>query len=265
MAAVEGAPQLQLDEVFGRSLHLAGPDDAAMLRCPEFSAAQQDGGFTLSIWVKPDAPEDAATAVSMAGGGGMWALRVDDHAEFHCRNAHEDGGDWRRLCASDPLPPGRWTHVAVTADASVARMFVNGSLVAQEDCPGGLPMGAQDQLRIGGNPVDARDLGALRRTLTSHGARIVKYAAHRDKMLVVSTGIGGQVHVADARAGASQLKVGSGRGHNAMALELFGDFGIALGLGNGIWSDPEAAARWFDVSTMPGPKAVRMFFDDLSA
>jgi hypothetical protein len=76
----------------------------------------------------------------------------------------------------------------VTFDGAAARMFINGSLVAEKAVKGGLPMGAGDQLGIGRFPELEAKIGAQRRTLRSDGSRIVKFFGHDDKLIVVSVG-----------------------------------------------------------------------------
>lgn len=290
MAPVRGAPLVQLDEVFGRSLHLGGPEDGATLDCPDFAAAQVDGGFTLSVWVMPDGPQDCATAVSMVGNGALWALRIDEHAVFLWRNFASGEDVWQRITSRDPLVPKRWSHVAVTVDAAAVRMFINGSLVAEKANEGGLAMGAADQLGIGRFPELEADIGALRRTLRNDGSRIVAFFGHQDRLIVISAGIsdwnkpnvsgnedglgqhGGYLRVADARAGDDRIgdHFGDYIGtfwENVTALEFYGEFGLAVAGDKGVMSEGFAAswvaAQSYSPEAQKEYAKTKLFFGDL--
>jgi WD40 repeat protein len=283
MAPVRGAPLVQLDEVFGRSLHLGASGDGATLDCPDFAAAQVDGGFTLSVWVMPDGPQDLATAVSMVGDSALWALRVDDHAVFLWQSFASDEDGWQRITSRDPLVAKRWSHVAVTFDGAAARMFINGSLVAEKAVKGGLPMGAGDQLGIGRFPELEAEIGAQRRTLRSDGSRIVKFFGHDDKLIVVSEGRdktegsavnGGYLRVADAHADDDIVRVGNDFSdvigtfwENVTALEFYGEFGLAVAGDRGVISEGFAAswvgARSYSPETEKEYAKTKLFFGDL--
>ena len=64
------------------------------------------------------------------------------------------GGDCgvRAAGGSSAVPLGVWSHLAVTFDGSVVRLFVNGALVGSVGFVGSVP-GSSGPLRLGGNSV----------------------------------------------------------------------------------------------------------------
>jgi biopolymer transport protein ExbB len=91
-----------------------------MLVAPNPSLAVAAGGaFTVSLWIKPDAPLPRVALVSRPG----LLIGLSQGAPFV-----EAGG--QKLTASTPVAKDSWSHVAVTSDGHSLTLYVNGKQAA---------------------------------------------------------------------------------------------------------------------------------------
>jgi hypothetical protein len=106
----------------------AGPELRWSLRTP-FSAAH---------WVRVDVPTKGGVGLIVSDpgevGAPMWRLDLDDKTRpfFILSAVHVENLRRRTAMAEQPLPIGRWTHVAGVSDGTEMRLFVDGELVARE-------------------------------------------------------------------------------------------------------------------------------------
>lgn len=104
------------------------PDD------PRLSA---EHGMTIDCWVKTDvAGQNDTWIVNRVQGGGIdtgYRLgMISGRPSFALPQT-----DWsHHLSGSDPLPLGRWVHLAATFDGRTMRLYVDGDEVASRDRPG---------------------------------------------------------------------------------------------------------------------------------
>ena len=92
--------------------------------------------FTLSLWVKPDAPADGTQVLYEEGGSGSGsalALRIHDGK---LEAGIFEAGALHTVAAPAP-PAGQWTHVALVFDGTARRMtlWVNGREAAATPVP----------------------------------------------------------------------------------------------------------------------------------
>jgi DNA-binding beta-propeller fold protein YncE len=125
-----GQPALSLDAGLG---YTAGAVGRGALDCPGTGPGAQatldpPGAaepFAVALWIKPRAlPPTASFIGGLTGDGtnGWWlALEGDAVAVI--------GLTATPMSSTIPLRPGRWQHVAITADASEARLYVDGQLL----------------------------------------------------------------------------------------------------------------------------------------
>ncbi len=112
------------------------------------TAAQPAGQGTWEMWVKLTAPLQAGDCASFIGKDyttSYWIGACEGGGAAHFRSytrgtsSEHDGGT---------IPPGAWTHIAVTTDAATRRHYVNGALVATF-ADAGPPTGSTSAMRIG--------------------------------------------------------------------------------------------------------------------
>nr|NQU93918.1 T9SS type A sorting domain-containing protein [Bacteroidota bacterium] len=103
------------------------------------------GAGTISFWIKlNEIPTDNARLISKgntsAGGDEIYLLNNDGRIATTGFIVGDD------LTSSNPLSTGVWTHVAITADGSGSKLYINGVL----DDTGGAAAFSYDSFRIGG-------------------------------------------------------------------------------------------------------------------
>lgn len=132
-----------------RSLSFDGVNDYVSI-APDPSLDLSGGTFTQSVWINPQATDNAYHGVLgyQPGGGaanrypGIWIYQQNRiHAGFG------DGTNWNSFLTGEVLTPNQWNHVATTFDGTNYRAFVNGvEVFSTTDFAGRTP--------TGGNRVD---------------------------------------------------------------------------------------------------------------
>jgi len=110
-------------------------DGATVLTLPASSSLDiKDGGsFTFSAWIKLDALPTTATLIyGHRQDGKALLVGIDGGAPF----VEVDGSDKpQRSAAGQPLKPGQWTHLAVTAVGGQVVLYVDGRAYANLSVP----------------------------------------------------------------------------------------------------------------------------------
>jgi hypothetical protein len=126
-------------QVFGHAGYIANGfwlDGASQYGLVQQRPSKLDfaNAFTFTAWVHVDRiPTDFAVIVSRSFGTGSdssLALLVD--SSMHLRYDSQGGGS---VTSAHALPLATWTHVALTYDGTVKRVFINGTLDATETAP----------------------------------------------------------------------------------------------------------------------------------
>ncbi len=127
----------------GGGLRLAG---GAPLTIPDSASLQwrQGQALTLATWIKPAALQERAVLLERAHGAAAFRLLLDQGVP-----AVEiaTGGAPVRSPAGAPLAAAAWSHLAVVADGTSVRIFLNGEPYAAVD--GALPA-LETPLTLGG-------------------------------------------------------------------------------------------------------------------
>lgn len=110
--------------------------------------------MTLEAWVRPTAlGGDWRTVILKERPGGLaYALYATDGASRPPAGYVAFGANDRGAVGQSVLPAGTWSHLAVTYNGSVLRLFVNGVLARSRTVSGG-GVTSTGPLRLGGNAV----------------------------------------------------------------------------------------------------------------
>jgi hypothetical protein len=175
------------DGRYDRGCRLAGGIGGGWLEMPAANSFNDIvHGLSISAWILRT-PEDRGDGTVLArrsssGSGQLYALDiVGDRLRIRLNTA---GGYNANLSAGDPLPHGRWVHVAMTYDEHMVRLFVDGlerasmpyglglppeitpvMVGAAEPGTGGSPIsrlaGTLDEVLLYGRALANRDVSAL--------------------------------------------------------------------------------------------------------
>lgn len=100
-------------------------DGQQLIRVPDSPSIKMDAetGWTLSAWVRMDQPQ--SEAVLFQRGGDMLSLALKEQSIVV---SYVDAqGQPQSFTAEAALQPDSWHHIAVTADASAVRLYLDGS------------------------------------------------------------------------------------------------------------------------------------------
>ena len=132
---------------YGSALSFDGVNDWATVA----DAASLDvGRVTVEAWVRPTAVNSWRTVVFKERPGGLVYGLYASQGGGMALGQVDIGGE--RNALGSALPLNAWTHLAVTYDGSVLRLYVNGAASGTAVVAGTIPA-STGALRIGGNSV----------------------------------------------------------------------------------------------------------------
>ncbi|HWM10432.1 MAG TPA: LamG-like jellyroll fold domain-containing protein, partial [Solirubrobacteraceae bacterium] len=134
---------------YGAALSFDGVDD--WVSVPHAAALNLSAGMTLEAWVRPTALGSWRSVVMKEQASALpYALHASTGEGVPAASVFTSSA----LTATGPPPLGlaTWTHLAMTWDGSVLRLYVDGAEVATQPAPGAL-LTSTGQLRIGGNSL----------------------------------------------------------------------------------------------------------------
>jgi PKD repeat protein len=133
---------------FGGALSFNGSN--AMVVVPASASLNVSSGMTLQAWIFPTAAQSG------------WRTIMQREVDTYFLNASNDagpllpsgggtiGGQVEILRGSPASPVNAWTHVALTYDGTMVRLYVNGVLASSSAASGAIQTNS-NALRIGGN------------------------------------------------------------------------------------------------------------------
>ena len=143
-----------------------------------------ENGLTVTMWVRPDNNDDWARLISY----GRTATNTSSDEKWgiiwHKRNsAHmgkiKTGGNSHTVSAGKTLPKDEWSHIALTYDNETLKMYLDGSMVDENNSPSGqidvssapLQIGAagpnekyggeMDEVRLYGKALDSTEINSI--------------------------------------------------------------------------------------------------------
>jgi hypothetical protein len=130
------------------------------LSVPDSSELDLTEEFTLEAWVRPEEGRTWQPIVDKQVGGeggpelpAWWLYAAGPEAQRPWGGTEHAAAESDDLAASEPLAPEVWSHVALTFDGAVERLYVDGVLV--ESCAAKAPLETGGEVEIGG----ATDVG----------------------------------------------------------------------------------------------------------
>jgi hypothetical protein len=134
---------------FGGALSFDGVND--WVSVPSNAALNLSAGMTLEAWVRPSVLTSWRSVIMKEQATSLpYALYANSDTNTPAASVFTTAA----FSASGPpaLDLGSWTHLAMSWDGSVVRLYVDGALVATHTAPGSL-LTSTGQLRIGGNSL----------------------------------------------------------------------------------------------------------------
>ena len=118
-------------------------DGTVHVRVPDHAALKPEQ-FTAEAWVFPTAQDiDPHTIIARGDTGKTWDLRLtNNYPQFW---SHGGQG----LEGPSAIPLNEWTHLAISFDGTIKRLYVNGAKVASSDKPVALVYDAAVPVTIG--------------------------------------------------------------------------------------------------------------------
>ncbi len=107
-----------VDGVIGRAAQFAGAGPLMLPASPSL-ALPAAGAFTFSAWIRADQPAGEQLIYARRDAGNALLIGLNQGVPFVDVNG-------QRTQPGQPVSPGTWQHVAVTADGSQIVLYVNG-------------------------------------------------------------------------------------------------------------------------------------------
>ena len=111
---------------YGNALSFNGTSSRVTI--PNSSSLQLSSGMTLEAWVDPATVSSAWRDVIEKGSDEYFLMGTTDHSSA-AGGGGIIGGTYAQVFTSSGLPTSTWSHLAVTYDGSIERLYLNGAMV----------------------------------------------------------------------------------------------------------------------------------------
>jgi hypothetical protein len=135
---------------YGNALSFDGAGDRVSIA--DANVLDLTAGLTLEAWVRPNNLNGWTTVILKEAGSTLsYSLYGSDNTNRPPAGYVQVGGD-QAVTGPSNLALGTWSHLAVTYDGSIMRLYVNGTQVATRSLSGSITT-STGALSIGGNNV----------------------------------------------------------------------------------------------------------------
>jgi hypothetical protein len=138
---------------FGQGLSFDGVDDVVTV--PHDAALSPTDGLTVEAWVKPSALGDWRSVVTKERAADALVYALYANSDLDRPTARLFTTSDLGMSGDDPLPTDTWSHLAMTWDGTMLRLYVDGKEVASRLVVGPLATG-DGPLRLGANGVSGQ-------------------------------------------------------------------------------------------------------------
>jgi hypothetical protein len=125
-------------------------DGSSMVQVPSSQSLALSSGMTLSGWIKPTVSQGGWRAIMQRQWDAYFLNASTDAGPLRPGGGGTFGSSLAYVVGPSASPVGSWTHLALTYDGSLLRLYVNGVQVASGNGSGAI-QSTSNPLWIGGN------------------------------------------------------------------------------------------------------------------